>query len=182
MIAKVQELDEALELFERAHRELSEEGVDAEKAKIGAMIEVPSAVFQTKALADRVDFLSVGTNDLTQYILAADRTNAQVATPYDTLHPAVLDAVAMVVRDVHERRTPVTACGEMAGDPAGALALVGMEIDALSMSAKSFPRVKLAIRGFAAARARALLAAALRELDGLAVHRLLNAALGEAGL
>jgi phosphotransferase system, enzyme I, PtsP len=180
MIARLGELDEALELLERAHRELLEEGQATAKPRVGAMIEVPSAVFLTKRLAERVDYLSVGTNDLTQYILAADRNNAQVATPYDSLHPAVLDAVVKVVHDAHGRSTPVTVCGEMAGDPAGALVLLGMGIDALSMSPASLSRVKLVIRTFTAHRARQLLDEALGQDDGLSVHRLLNAALEEA--
>ena len=150
--------------------------------KVGAMIEVPSAVFLTGPLADRVDFLSVGTNDLAQYVLAADRNDANVATPYDGFHPAVLDAVVRVVRDAHERRTPVTVCGEMAGDPAGALLFLGMGVDGLSMSASGLPRVKLAIRTFRAERARALLAEAMRESDGPPVHDLLIAALEAAGI
>jgi phosphotransferase system enzyme I (PtsP) len=182
MISRLGEIDEALELLARAHRELSEESQPTAKPRVGAMIEVPSAVFLAKSLAARVDYLSVGTNDLTQYMLAADRNNAQVATPYDGLHPAVLDAVAKVIHDAHERSRPVTVCGELAGDPAGALLLLGMEIDALSMSPTSLARVKLAIRTFTVERARALLETALAEEDGLAVHRLLNAALEEAGI
>lgn len=180
MIARLGELDEALELLERAHRELLEEGQATAKPRVGALIEVPSAVFLTKRLAERVDYLSVGTNDLTQYMLAADRNNAQVATPYDSLHPAVLDAVVKVIHDAHGRSTPVTVCGEMAGDPAGALVLLGMGIDALSMSPTSLSRVKLVIRTFTADRARQLLDEALGQDDGLSVHRLLTAALEEA--
>jgi phosphotransferase system enzyme I (PtsP) len=182
MISRVAEVDEALDLLARAHTELSEEGTPAAKAKVGAMIEVPSAVFLAKALAERVDYLSVGTNDLAQYLLAADRNNAQVATPYDSVHPAVLDAVAKVVRDAHGRSTPVTVCGELAGDPAGALALLGMGVDVLSMRPASLSRVKLVIRTFTARRARVLLESALALQDGLGVHRLLNAALEEAGV
>jgi phosphotransferase system, enzyme I, PtsP len=182
MISRVSEVDEALDLLARAHSELSDESVPTSKPKVGAMIEVPSAVFLAKALAERVDYLSVGTNDLAQYLLAADRNNPQVATPYDSFHPAVLDAVSKVVRDAHERSTPVTVCGELAGDPAGALALLGMGVDALSMSPASLSRAKLVIRTFTAARARALLASALALEDGLGVHRSLNAALEEAGV
>ena len=182
MVAKVSELDEALELLARAHRELMEEGQATAKPKVGLMIEVPSAVFLTKALAARVDYLSVGTNDLAQYILAADRTNARVTTPNDTLHPAVLNAIDMIVRHAHAQSTPVSVCGEMAGDPAGALVLLGMEVDALSMSPASFGRVKLVIRAFTSKRARALADQALEQEDEGQVRGLLNDALEGAGI
>jgi phosphotransferase system enzyme I (PtsP) len=182
MVAKVSELDEALELLARAHRELMEEGQATAKPKVGLMIEVPSAVFLTKALAARVDYLSVGTNDLAQYILAADRTNARVTTPNDTLHPAVLNAIDMIVRDAHAQSTPVSVCGEMAGDPAGALVLLGMGVDALSMSPASFGRVKLVIRAFTSKRARALADQALEQEDEGQVRGLLNDALEGAGI
>lgn len=182
MVAKVSELDEALELLARAHRELMEEGQATAKPKVGLMIEVPSAVFLTKALAARVDYLSVGTNDLAQYILAADRTNARVTTPNDTLHPAVLNAIDMIVRDAHAQSTPVSVCGEMAGDPAGALVLLGMGVDALSMSPASFGRVKLVIRAFTSKRARALADEALEQEDERQVRGLLNDALEGAGM
>ena len=182
MVAKVSELDEALELLARAHRELMEEGQATAKPKVGLMIEVPSAVFLTKALAARVDYLSVGTNDLTQYILAADRTNARVTTPNDTLHPAVLNAIDMIIRDAHAQSTPVSVCGEMAGDPAGALVLLGMGVDALSMSPASFGRVKLVIRAFTSKRARALADEALEQEDEGQVRGLLNDALEGAGI
>ena len=146
------------------------------------MIEVPSAVYLAAALAERVDFLSVGTNDLTQYMLAVDRNNAQVTTPYDSMHPAVLTAIDHVVKAAHLQQRPVSVCGEMAGDPAGALLLLGMGVDALSMSPASLARVKLVIRSFTLQRARELLDAALRMEDGFAIHRLINGSLKEAGL
>ena len=182
MISRVGELDEALGLLARAYRELLEEGQAAEKLRVGVMIEVPSAVFLVTALAERVDFLSVGTNDLTQYLLAVDRNNAQVATPYDSLHPAVLNAIHHVIKGAHLQGKPVSVCGEMAGDPAGALLLLGMGVDALSMSPASLARVKLAIRSFTLQRARSLLDEALGMEDGFAIHRLLNGALEEAGV
>ena len=182
MIARVSELDEALELLARAHRELMEEGQPTAKPKVGVMIEVPSAVFLTRALAARVDYLSVGTNDLAQYILAADRTNVRVTTPNDTLHPAVLNAIDMIIRDAHAQNTPVSVCGEMAGDPAGALVLLGMGVDDLSMSPASFGRVKLVIRAFTSKRARALADEALEQEDERQVRGLLNDALEGAGI
>jgi len=182
MVAKTVELDEALELLARAHRELLDEGQAAAKPKVGAMIEVPSAVYLTKALATRVDFLSVGTNDLTQYILAADRTNARVTTANDTLHPAVLNAISMIIRDAHAQNTPVSVCGEMAGDAAGALVLLGLGVDVLSMSPASFERVKIVIRAFTLKRAGALAAQALNQEGETQVLALLNDALECAGI
>ncbi len=182
MISTVGEVDEALGLLARAYRELLEEGQTAAEPRVGVMIEVPSAVYLAAALAQRVDFVSVGTNDLTQYMLAADRNNAQVTTPYDGLHPAVLDAINRVVKAAHLQGKPVSVCGEMAGDPAGTLLLLGMGVDSLSMSPASLSRVKLVIRSFTLQRARALLDAALCMEDGFAVHRLLNDALEEAGV
>jgi phosphotransferase system enzyme I (PtsP) len=182
MIGRVGELDEALGLLARAYRELLEEGRAATKLRVGVMIEVPSAIFLATALAERVDFLSVGTNDLTQYLLAVDRNNAQVTTPYDSLHPAVLDAIHHVINAAHLQGKPVSVCGEIAGDPAGALLLLGMGVDALSMSPASLARVKLVIRSFTLQRARSLLDEALGMEDGFAIHRLLNGALDAAGV
>ena len=182
MISSVGELDEALGLLAHAERELLEEHVVVKKLRVGVMIEVPSAVFLASTLAERVDFLSVGTNDLTQYLLAIDRNNAQVTTPYDGLQPAVLNAIHHVIKAAHLRGKPVSVCGELAGDPVGALLLLGMGVDALSMSPAVLARVKLVIRSFTLQRARALLEEALKMEDGFTIHRLLNGALEEAGV
>jgi phosphotransferase system enzyme I (PtsP) len=181
MVAKISELDEALELLARAHRELLEEGQAVAKPKVGVMIEVPSAVFLTKAIATRVDFLSIGTNDLAQYVLAADRANARVTTPDDTLHPAVLNAINMVICDAQAQNTPVSVCGEMAGDPAGALVLLGMGVDELSMGPVKFAQVKLVVRSFTLERARELAAEALEQESENQVRGLLSNALEGAG-
>jgi phosphotransferase system, enzyme I, PtsP len=179
MIGTVGELDEALGLLARAHRELAEEGLDATRPRVGVMIEVPASVYLTGAFARRVDFFSIGTNDLTQYLLAVDRNNAQVVTPYDSLHPAVLDAVRRVVEIAHRHGKPVSVCGEMAGDPAGALLLLGMGVDSLSMSPALLPAVKRTIRSFSRVRAHLLAAVALQMEDGFAIHRLASGALEE---
>ncbi|MGA7981617.1 MAG: phosphoenolpyruvate--protein phosphotransferase [Chromatiaceae bacterium] len=179
MIGTVGELDEARGLLARAHRELAAEGLEAAGPRVGVMIEVPASVYLTGAFARRVDFFSIGTNDLTQYMLAVDRNNAHVVTPYDGLHPAVLDAIRRVVETAHRNGKPVSVCGEMAGDPAGALLLLGMGVDSLSMSPALLPAVKRTIRCCSRERARLLADVALGMEDGFAIHRLVNGALEE---
>jgi len=182
MISNVGEIDGALGLIKRAYGELQEEGEQVAFPRIGVMIEVPSTVYQVPAMAQRVDFFSIGTNDLTQYLLAVDRNNAQVAELYDSLHPAVLRAIHQVVRAAHAAKRPVSVCGEMAGDPAAALLLLGMGIDSLSMSAASLLRVKWAVRTFSLAQMQDLLAEIDELEDGAAVRSLLHRSLEDAGL
>lgn len=177
MIATISELDEALGLLARAERELGDEGLASPHPRVAVMIEVPAAVFLVEAMAKRVDAFSIGTNDLTQYLLAVDRNNVQVTTPYDSLHPAVLDAIRRVVRAAHRQGKPVSVCGELAGDPAGALLMLGLGVDALSMSPKRLGEVKRVIRCFNRVNACHLAAAALAMEDGLAIHRRLHAEL-----
>lgn len=177
MIGTISELDEALHLLARAERELAAEGVETTRPRVGVMIEVPASVFLVGAMSRRVDAFSIGTNDLTQYLLAVDRNNVQVVTPYDALHPAVLDAIRQVVETAHRFGKPVSVCGEMAGDPAGALVLLGLGVDGLSMSPPLLGEVKRAIRCVTRERARQLAEQALRMEDGFAIHRLLHGAL-----
>ena len=182
MINSVSEVDDALRLLRRAHHELIDTGESINMPHVGVMIEVPSAVYQVREIARRVNFLSVGTNDLTQYLLAVDRNNAQVAGLYDSLHPAVLRALQQIVEGARAENTPVSVCGEMAGDPAAAILLLGMGIDNLSMSAANLPRVKWVIRSFTRRRARSLLKEALTFEYAHAVRNYLNTALEDAGL
>jgi len=182
MISNLGELDESLKLIMRAHHELVEEGFAVPQPRIGVMVEVPSVVFQAERLAARVDFLSIGTNDLTQYLLAVDRNNARVAELYDSLHPAVLHALVAVVEGAHRHARPVSVCGEMAGDPAAALLLLGMGMDSLSMSASSLPRVRWAIRSVNQSLCRDLLEKALRMENATSVREMMEVALQEAGL
>lgn len=182
MISSVSELDEARVLIDQACRELHEEGLEFRRPPLGVMIEVPSAVYQTEVIAKRVDFLSVGTNDLTQYLLAVDRNNDRVAKLYDGLHIAVLRALMQVVEGAHRHGKPVSVCGELAGDPAAVLLLLGMGIDSLSMSTASLPRIKWVIRSVTQASARRLLVQALELENPAAIRALLNDALEAAGL
>lgn len=182
MISHVQEVDDALMLIQRAHDELIEEGFEVTMPKIGVMIEVPAAVYQVEALARRIDFLSVGTNDLTQYLLAVDRNNAHVAEIYNDLHPAVLRALIQIVTSAKALQREVSVCGEMAGNPAAALLLLGMGVDSLSMNGGSLLRVKWVIRSVSCGRAKELLQAALRYERASEVKALLSNALEDMGL
>ena len=146
MISTVLEVEEACYLIHRAYHELLEEGFKIIMPPVGVMIEIPAAVHLTKNIASRVDFISVGSNDLTQYLLAVDRNNARVANLYQSLHPSVLHALKYIVDICHQENKPVSICGEMAGEPASALLLTAMGFDSLSMSASSLLKVKAAIR------------------------------------
>lgn len=158
MISSVPELEEALELIYRAHDELVEElDCDLELPLIGVMVEVPAAVYQARELARRVDFLSVGSNDLTQYLLAVDRNNARVADIYQAFHPAVLRALQAVVVAGHAEGRSVGICGELAGDPSAAVLLTAMGYDVLSMNATNLPKVKSVMRNISLQQAEDLL-------------------------
>lgn len=182
MVSQLAEVDEAKRLVERAYRELREKGENVVMPPLGVMVEVPSAVYQAEAIARRVDFLSIGSNDLTQYLLAVDRNNSRVAGLYDALHPAVLQAINNVVTAGHAQGKPVGICGEMAGDPVAAILLLGMGVDNLSMSVASLPRVKWALRNFTQQQARGLLSVALACEGADAVRLHLECALVEIGL
>ncbi|QRB62530.1 phosphoenolpyruvate--protein phosphotransferase [Escherichia coli] len=135
------------EHIERAGREVEEMiGYEIPKPRIGIMLEVPSMVFMLPHLAKRVDFISVGTNDLTQYILAVDRNNTRVANIYDSLHPAMLRALAMIAREAEIHGIDLRLCGEMAGDPMCVAILIGLGYRHLSMNGRSVARVKYLLR------------------------------------
>jgi phosphotransferase system enzyme I (PtsP) len=182
MVSSVSELDIARSLIDQAHGELLEDGMPVHRPPVGIMIEVPSAVYQIEAMARRVDFFSIGTNDLTQYLLAVDRNNSRVANLYQCLHPAVLRAIRQVVSEAHKSGKPVSVCGEMAGDPAAALALLGLEVDSLSMSVSNLARVKWVVRSFSRSEAAGLLDQALALEEPRAIRELYNSALEQGGL
>ncbi|MDH5369703.1 MAG: phosphoenolpyruvate--protein phosphotransferase [Gammaproteobacteria bacterium] len=182
MISDIGELNEALGYIHQVYGELLEEGEDVVMPEIGVMIEVPSSVYQAGNLARRVDFLSIGTNDLTQYILAVDRNNPRVASLYDSLHPAVIRAILQVVESARVHNVPVSVCGEMAGDPIAALLLLAMGIDSLSMSVSSLPRVKWVIRNITRERARQILSEVLLIEDAAGIRKYLNETFESAGM
>jgi phosphotransferase system enzyme I (PtsP) len=182
MISGIAEVDEATRLILRAHQEVCEEGLDVKRPQIGVMIEVPAAVYQARALARRVDFLAVGSNDLTQYMLAVDRNNPRVANLYKEVHPAVLQALREVALAGHAEGKPVGICGEFAGTPFGAVLLIGMGYDVLSMNATNLPRIKWVIRNVSIARARRMVAKVLKMDDPARIEQFMHRELIEAGL
>lgn len=156
MVARVEEVERLLERVERVAATLDDEGVAHEVPALGAMVETPAAAFVAGELADRLEFLSVGTNDLAGYVMAADRENDRVAELRDPLHPAVLRAIDRTATAAHESGAWVGICGEMAGDPALTELLVGLGLDELSMSAVTVPAVKARVRETDTERAAAL--------------------------
>lgn len=174
MISNVPELDQALALIERAYNELTcEEGYRLAMPKVGAMIEVPAAVYQVRDIGRRVDFLSVGTNDLTQYLLAVDRNNPRVADLYHTMHPALLRALQIIREKAASVGCELSVCGEMAGDPLGAVLLLGLGYRNFSMSASGLLRVKSMLSQVSNSEARALVKRAMRLADAGQVRQLL---------
>ena len=159
----------------RAIRALLDEALVAHPAlrpRLGIMVEVPSAVLVADQLATEAAFFSIGTNDLTQYLLAADRTNPALAGRQDPRHPAVLRAVARVVEGARGTAVPVAVCGEMAGDPLGAVLLVGLGVTELSMEPAAFAAVKRAMAAVTLADARNLATRAVEATDAAAVAAL----------
>jgi phosphotransferase system enzyme I (PtsP) len=178
MISNVPELDRALELIDRAYKELTqEEGYDIQRPPVGAMIEVPAAVYQVKEIGRRVDFLSVGTNDLTQYLLAVDRNNPRVADLYHTLHPSVLRALKAIYEQASSVNCQLSVCGEMAGDPLSAAVLLGLGYENFSMSASTLLRVKSMLLNVSRKEAREMVKRALRLSDAASVAEFISSSL-----
>ncbi|HET8701198.1 MAG TPA: phosphoenolpyruvate--protein phosphotransferase [Nitrococcus sp.] len=182
MISRLEEAEEAVSLVQRARKQLREDGLEVNSPKLGAMIEVPAAVYQADSLAYRLDFLSIGSNDLAQYLLAVDRNNPRVASLYDELHPALLRAVSSVAEVGRRANVPVCVCGEMAANPGIALLLLAMRVHGLSMSSASLLRVKWAIRSFSFHEARELLEQAVSMEYPEEVRGLVRGALEAKGL
>jgi phosphotransferase system enzyme I (PtsI) len=142
LVATIDELTAALDAVNRVARDLDTEGIEYATPELGVMIETPAAIFMAEAFADKVDFLSIGTNDLAQYVMAADRENEAVADLHDPQQPAVLRAIKRAVEAARDDDAWIGMCGEMAGDPKLTELLVGLGLDELSMSAVTVPAVK----------------------------------------
>jgi phosphotransferase system enzyme I (PtsI) len=161
MVSNLGELEFSREQLEKAREEVRHEGVEPGEIEVGAMIETPAAAMIVDLIASRVDFLSIGTNDLLQYTLAVDRTNEQVAYLYEPLHPAHLRMVQRICQAARRSGIVVGMCGEMAGDPAYAWILLALGVGELSMAPFAIPLLKKIVRESTLAEARDLLAEVL---------------------
>jgi len=187
MISSIPEVEEAKRLINQAYYELSAEltlddGEKLPRPKIGVMIEVPGIIYQLPELARKVDFFSVGSNDLTQYLLAVDRNNARVANLYDSYHPAVLRALNLIAEQSAKAIIPLSLCGELASEPAGALLLFAMGYDKLSMNPHNIAKIKWVIRHVDFKEIKSMLAHVLTLTTTKQVHSYLNEQLETFGL
>ena len=180
MISSLNELRRAQALVEEAKDELRAAGRPfAEHCKLGIMVEVPSVALLADHFVGEVDFFSLGTNDLTQYALAVDRGMSKVAWLYDPFHPAVLRLIKMVADSGQRTNTPVSICGEMAGDPLATTLLLGLGLNCLSLSPGLIPEVKEVIRAIHAEKAREIADECLAMDTGTEVREYLGDAVGE---
>jgi phosphotransferase system enzyme I (PtsI) len=174
MISCVGELEKIKDIYNECCLELKADGHSIPKIELGAMIEVPSAVIIVEEIAKRVDFLSIGTNDLIQFTLAVDRSNGKIASLYEPHHPAILRSIKLVVEAAHKEGIPVSVCGEMAADPLSTLLLVGLGVDELSMSSWCIMECKKIIRSVNYDEARAISAEVLKFADASSINSFLK--------
>ncbi len=173
MITVVREAQKARELLERAHTELNHIGRShAWPIKVGGMIEVPSAALMSEQWAEELDFFSIGTNDLTQYVMAAERGNASLAELQDPLHPAVLRLIQRVVDGAAGKNRHVSVCGDAASDPLGAVILAGLGIRSLSARPKQVATIKAGFRSVNMNDLKQLAEEALQSRDAVQVREL----------
>jgi phosphoenolpyruvate-protein phosphotransferase len=181
MVADGGDVELLLSLAERARTELADEGRAMGEVALGVMLEIPSAILVGDTYFGRIAFASLGTNDLAQYTLAVDRGNPALERYRDALHPAVLRLIGQAVDAASRARIELSVCGEMAGDPAAALALVGLGLRSLSMAAPSLPAVRRAIQSSDAAALASAARAALDDASAQAARTRFDALLPAGG-
>lgn len=177
MIATIEEVRKAQTMLAEALQQLHNEKIlTADSFLVGIMIEIPAAVVMADQLAPEVDFFSIGTNDLTQYSMAAERTNERVAHLSDACHPAILRQIKRVIEVSHKAGIWTGVCGELAGDPDAVPVLLGLGLDEFSMSSFSIPHAKAVIRAWTWSEAKALAEEALEKYTANEVRMLVRAA------
>ncbi len=168
----MEELQQASQVLEECKQELSKKNIPYDlDIKVGAMIELPSAAMTADLLAKEADFFSIGTNDLVQYALAVDRGNERVAYLYEPAHPAMLRMIKNIIEAGHDSNIEVAMCGEMAGDAAMALILLGLGLDEFSMPSIVIPQIKYMIRCVTIQEAKKIAQEVLRLSTGKEVEQ-----------
>jgi phosphocarrier protein FPr len=173
MVSELHEVDRACALLAEAHAQLKAQGKPhAWPVRVGAMVEVPAAALLAERLADRAEFLSIGTNDLTQYVLAAERGNTSLSDFQDALHPAVLRLVKTVIEGARKRERHVSVCGDAASDPAAAAVFCGLGIRSLSVRPNQVPEIKARFGQLQASELAGIAAQALEARNAAEVRAL----------
>jgi phosphoenolpyruvate-protein phosphotransferase (PTS system enzyme I) len=183
MIASVEEVIRANQILEDSKQELREDGkAFDENIKVGIMVEIPSAAITADLIIKEVDFFSIGTNDLTQYTLAVDRMNERVSSIYNSLSPSVLRLIKQVINASHSEGKPTGMCGELAGNPAASILLLGLGLDEFSMSASSILKVRKILSSVNLTQAEAIAEQAMKMSTATEVEEYLLNQLGDLGL
>ncbi len=181
-VSNLDEVRKAKEIIAEVERDLRAEGVEhAEEVEIGVMVEVPAAVIMAEPLAREADFFSLGTNDLTQSLLAVDRGNENVSELFDPMHPAVLRAIKYVADSARKINIPINVCGEMASNPTQVIMLLGLGLTDLSMTPSAIPAIRRLVRSIRLEDAEKLAAQAIALETPADVHRYVQTHLSELG-
>ncbi|MEH6473357.1 MAG: phosphoenolpyruvate--protein phosphotransferase [Halopseudomonas sp.] len=182
MVSRVDEVTDTLALLNTAMEQLRQEGITFDRPKLGIMIEVPAAIPLLPFFAPHIDFISIGSNDLSQYLLALDRNNPRVSARFDHLHPAVLHSLVALMDKARQLKLNVCLCGEMASDPLAVMLLLGIGLEELSMSSFNLPKIRYLIRKLNQGEAQQWLQQALLLDHEQQIRQLLIAALHERDL
>ena len=182
MVISGSELDQFHEILQDALSQLDDEGYKIQTPPVGVMVEVPATISQLPFWRDRIDFVSIGSNDLSQYLLALDRNNARVSSRYDHIHPAVLHEIQRVVNTARILHLPISLCGEMASDPVAVALLMGMGVTTVSMSAPKLLRIKWLVRTLPVFHAEKITAMALSMDSAQEIREMVRRELCQLGL
>jgi len=176
MISGLGELLEANRMLEEVKASLDSEGIPYDhQIQVGSMIEIPSAAVMSDSIAEHCNFLSIGTNDLIQYLLAVDRINDMISDLYEPYHPAVIRTIKQIVDGAHSKGVKVSVCGEMAGDPVFSSLLIGLGVDELSVSPSSFAEIKYLIRHLSVEKASRMANETLSLTNPIRIYQILKA-------